>query len=212
MAFAFEDGQTIVFAGASITDCGRRGPQAPFGGGYAKNIVDLVTIRYPERNITYFNEGIGGNTVVDLRNRWHDDVLIHNPDWLTVLIGINDLHRTLNGGDPVAPDRYEKNYREILSLTKEKCGSRLLLADPFYMSADFNTGSFRSKVLEFIPEYIAVVKKLAKEFDAIHVPLHDQFQVQLRHRAADVFCGEPVHPNATGHLLIAVNILDALGW
>lgn len=46
--FAFKDGQTVVFVGDSITDCGRRGSDAPYGNGYVK--------RYPERRITFLNE------------------------------------------------------------------------------------------------------------------------------------------------------------
>jgi len=95
--FLFKDGQTVVFIGDSITDCGRRGPDAPYGNGYVKLAVDLITAKYPERRITFLNEGIGGNTVEDLRNRWHDDVLRHRPDWVSVMVGINDLHRVLRG-------------------------------------------------------------------------------------------------------------------
>src|SRR4051812_47492548 len=93
--FLIQDTQTVVFAGDSITDCGRRAEHAPFGSGYVRQTIDLITARYPERRITFWNEGIGGNTVEDLRNRWLDDVIRHQPDWLCVKIGINDLHRTL---------------------------------------------------------------------------------------------------------------------
>lgn len=32
--FLFRDDDTVVFIGDSITDCGRRGEQAPYGNGY----------------------------------------------------------------------------------------------------------------------------------------------------------------------------------
>ncbi len=92
--FLFQHGQKVLFIGDSITDCGRRAEHAPFGAGYVKLAIDLITARYPDRHITYLNEGIGGNTVEDLHARWHDDVLVHQPHWLSVKIGINDLHRT----------------------------------------------------------------------------------------------------------------------
>ena len=34
--FLFQDGQKVVLIGDSITDCGRRGDQAPFGSGYVR--------------------------------------------------------------------------------------------------------------------------------------------------------------------------------
>jgi lysophospholipase L1-like esterase len=159
------------------------------------------------------NKGISGNTVADLRERWHDDVLVLKPDWVSILIGINDVHRTLRD-EPTAvpPDRYERLYRECLSLTKERTTARLVLMEPFYISTDTETDSWRTKVLRALGEYRAIVRRLADEFGAIFVPLHDLFQEQLRYRPADMFCPEPVHPNSVGHLLIAHAWLKAMGW
>jgi lysophospholipase L1-like esterase len=208
----WSQGQTIVFAGDSITDCGRRDTAAPYGSGYVRQTIDLVAARYPDRRLHYINAGISGNTVQDLRNRWHDDVLRHRPDWVTIKIGINDCNRTLNNRpDPVPPALYEKCYRDILLRTRE-AGARLVLIDPFYISTDTHEGSHRTRVLRFLQEYLVVVKHLAQEFDALHVHTHDLFQEQLKYRSADSMCPEPVHPNPTGHLVIAHGLLQALGW
>jgi lysophospholipase L1-like esterase len=210
--FKLQDGQTYLFAGDSITDCGRRGAAAPLGEGYARLATQLITARYPERRINYINVGIGGNTVQNLRDRWHDDVLIHRPDWVSVKIGINDLSRTLhNTPDTTPPDVYETAYRGILQRTKE-IGARLILIDPFYISTEPGPDSFRKKVLDLLPEYLSVVEKLAKEFDALHVHTHQLFQEQLKYRPADYFCPEPVHPHTSGHLIIALGLLEVLGW
>ncbi|MBI3923430.1 MAG: SGNH/GDSL hydrolase family protein [Armatimonadetes bacterium] len=211
--FALQDGQTVVFIGDSITDCGRRSEQAPYGGGYVKATIDLITAKYPQRKVRYFNEGIGGNTVEDLRNRWHDDVIFHQPDWLTIKIGINDLHRSL-GNPPTAlpPDIYERLYREILQATREKTKAQIVLIDPFYLSTDPDPGSFRNQVLKLLPDYLQVVEKLSREFSTLHVRTQEKFMEQLRHRPADVLCPEPVHPYLSGHLVIALGLLEALGW
>jgi lysophospholipase L1-like esterase len=167
----------------------------------------------PALKLNLINKGISGNTVADLRERWHDDVLALRPDWVSVLIGINDVHRTLrNEPTAVPPDRYEQLYRECLLLTKERTTARLVLMEPFYISTDTETDSWRTKVLRALDEYRAIVRRLADEFGAIFVPLHDLFQEQLRYRSADLFCPEPVHPNAFGHLLIAHAWLTAMGW
>jgi lysophospholipase L1-like esterase len=42
------------------------------------------------------------------------------------------------------------------------------------------------------------------------VRLHDVFQRQLQYRDADTFCPEPVHPNHTGHIVIAQALLAAM--
>jgi lysophospholipase L1-like esterase len=210
--FQLQDGQTFVFAGDSITDCGRRDTAAPLGNGYVRLATELITTRYPERNINYVNAGISGNTVQNLRDRWSDDVLFHKPDWVSVKIGINDLHRTLaQTAETTPPDVYETTYRGILQRTKDS-GAKLILIDPFYISTESNADSFRKKVLDFLPEYLSIVEKLAKEFDALHVRTHDLFVEQLKYRPADYFCPEPVHPYASGHLVIALGLLEVLGW
>ncbi|MCS7187936.1 MAG: SGNH/GDSL hydrolase family protein [Armatimonadetes bacterium] len=213
MAFKLQDGQKVVFIGDSITDCGRRDVAPPLGNGYVKFVADLISIRYPSLSVTIVNKGISGNTVADLRERWHDDVLVLKPDWVSVLIGINDVHRTLrNEPTAVPPERYEQLYRECLTLAKERAGAQLVLMEPFYISTDTETNSWRTQVLRALDDYRKIVRKLACEFDAIFVPLHDLFQEQLRYRPADMFCPEPVHPNNVGHLLIAHAWLTAMGW
>lgn len=210
--FKVSSGQAFLFVGDSITDCGRRDQCAPLGNGYVRQTVDLVTARYPERKIRFINEGIGGNTVRDLQARWTDDVLFHSPDWLSVKIGINDLHQHLGGGQGLGPSDYEKAYRDILTRARNRSNPRMILIDPFYMSADHGRADGRGAVLKLIPDYIKAVHKLAKEFGALLVKTHDLFQTQLKHRPADMFCGEPVHPNLKGHLVIAHGVLKELGW
>lgn len=210
--FQFQSGQTVVFTGDSITDCGRRGDQAPFGNGYVARAIELIGARYPERDIKFVNTGIGGNTVQNLRDRWQDDVLAFKPHWVSIKIGINDLHRTLHSTpEATPPDVYEKTYRGILGRTRE-IGARVILIDPFYISTETHTDSFRKKVLDFLPEYLNIVETLAKEFEALHVHTHELFQKQLKYHPAEYFCPEPVHPYTSGHIVIAHGVLNALGW
>ena len=211
-SFLFKKGETIVFIGDSITDCGRRDQFFPYGNGYAKMVIDLVTACYPEKSFTYFNEGISGDTVEGLHNRWHDDLIFLKPDWVFILIGINDLHCFLADSTTLAPDRYEKLYRAILERIKQETKAKLILMEPFYISNDFKSDNFRSLVLKTIPDYIKIVRRLAGEFDALLIKTHDIFQEQLKYRAADTFCAEPVHPNATGHLVIAHELLKAINF
>jgi acyl-CoA thioesterase-1 len=210
--FKLQDGQTFLFVGDSITDCGRRDAHKPLGEGYARRATELITARYPERAINFINTGISGNTVQNLRDRWHDDVLNYQPDWVSIKIGINDLHRTLaQTPEATPPDVYETAYRGILERTR-KSGAKIVLIDPFYISTETDASSFRKEVLDFLPEYLAIVEKLVKEFETLHVRTHELFVQQLKYRPADYFCPEPVHPYASGHLIIAHGLLEVLGW
>ncbi len=205
------DGQKIMFIGDSITDVGRRGAAFPLGDGYVRLFRELAIAAHPEWELTIINKGIGGNTVEDLWNRWDDDCLRHEPDVLSILIGINDLHRTLFNRDfPVPPDRFAELYASILQRAMDECSPRTILLSPFYISRDSHEGSNRAKVLAVLPDYIAVVKDMSERFGTAFVDLHELFQRHLATREPDEYCPEPVHPHRTGHLVIANAVLATL--
>jgi lysophospholipase L1-like esterase len=210
----FQGGEKVLFIGDSITDCGRSGLAPPLGDGYVSLFVDLVTGLYPERRVSWINRGIDGNRVSDLQARWEDDVVREDPDWLLVLIGINDLHSHRFGGWPdnegVSPERFRTGYDEILVRTKQKTRARLILISPFYISLEQDPASPGGRVLELLPRYINIVREMSQIHGAQFINLQEMFERQLRFRPAETFCPEPVHPNRTGHLLIAQKLLTEL--
>ena len=145
-----QDGQTLLTQGDSITDAGRRGDAAPYGHGYVSIFRELITAMYPEHDITLINKGIGGNRVTDLQERWDDDTIRHQPDWLTIMIGINDLHGYLrNPAEPsaVSPERFREGYDWILSRTRSETDARNVLLEPNYISKRAKA-TIRSRVQE----------------------------------------------------------------
>lgn len=212
MKTKIRNGQTILFIGDSLTDCSRRGPDRPLGHGYVKMFADMMIIREPEKRINIINRGIGGNTVLDLRERWHDDVMRHRPDWLSVKVGINDLHKTLRQmPEAVPPKLFRELYDEVLSRTRKtfpKC--RILLIDPFFLSTERSKTSFRRDVLDIMPDYLRTVHAMSRKYRTRMVKTHEIFQKLLKRYEPDVFAPEPVHPNFTGHLVIAEAVYSAL--
>jgi lysophospholipase L1-like esterase len=211
MALRIKNGEKILFIGDSITDCGRRDAAAPLGNGYVKLFNDLLIGREPEKRITIINKGIGGDNVVGLKNRWTDDVLRHSPDWLSIKIGINDLHSTFGNPAGVHPKVYAEAYDDILARTRKalpKC--RILLIQPFYISIESAPNTWRRQVQDLLPAYLNIVAGLHRKYGTRIVKTHALYQHLLRYHDADAFCGEPVHPNPTGHLVIAEAVYSAL--
>jgi lysophospholipase L1-like esterase len=167
---------------------------------------------YPERDICLTNRGISGNRVIDLQERWHDDTIRHQPDWLTIMIGINDLHGYLtNPEEPraVPPARYRESYDWILSRTKAETDARIVLFEPFFFSIS-PKDTLRSRVLQLLPEYIGVVHDMADKHDTLLVETQRVCSYHLTFRDAEQFCPEPVHPYRSGHLIIALELLKTL--
>lgn len=215
MPTVLKSNETILFIGDSITDCGRRDDQhKPYGCGFVNMFKDMLTIRDSEKQIHLINRGIGGNTVEDLRSRWHDDVLAFRPDWLVVKIGINDLNRFLcnQGSIPLPPETYEEIYDQLLALTRRALpGCRFLVIGSFYGSNDTIPDSYRAKVAALLPAYLAAAARVAAKHEARYLDLQGIFTAKLKIQAADLyFPKDPVHPLSTGHFLIAESVYAAL--
>lgn len=117
----------LVFAGDSVTDMGRAMPDgegisgtSAWGNSYVNLIGGYLGAEYPEMQIRVINQGISGNQSRDLLARWDTDVLAKKPDWVSILIGINDVWRKFD-----APYLYHlhvdiKDYQQNLEKMIEK--------------------------------------------------------------------------------------------
>jgi acyl-CoA thioesterase-1 len=182
----------IVFIGDSVTDCGRRDDAPDYlGEGY----VRLIAGTLPERRI--INVGINGNRVVDLRDRWHIDVVEQKPDILSVYIGINDTWRRYDSNDPTAAESFEADYRACLADIGG--ASRLILVEPFVLPVNDEQERWH----EDLDEKRAVVARLAEEFGAGFVPLQSVLAAAAEDRGATSLAQDGVHPTEIGHRLIA---------
>ncbi len=206
------DGQAILFTGDSITDCGRGYPVGKgnrLGNGYVSFVDGLLSANYPERSITILNTGVSGNRVIDLESRWQQDVLKLKPDWLSVMIGINDVWRQFDSPyerQQVDISRFETVYRNILVQTRAEIDG-LVLMTPYMIEPEL-ADPMRAQM----DRYGQVVRQLAAEFDAIFVDVQAAFDAYLRHRPPQTLCDDRIHPNTTGHIIIAKAFLQAIAF
>ena len=210
-----KNGQTLLFIGDSITDCGRRDAStAPLGCGYVKMLHNLFVIRQPASRIQIVNRGIGGNTAEDLFSRWHDDVIVERPDWLAIKIGINDCNRFLC--DPVAsakqsPDAFRDYLTRCLQMTRAALPSvKLLLITPFFLSRDRGTDPYRGRVSALIRQYQEAVRELAQSNGTLLLDSQAAFERVLAHRLPSEFSTDMVHINEAGALLLAEAVYEIL--
>ncbi len=206
----FQSGDKVLFIGDSITDCGRRDAHAPLGHGYVRKITELITAKYPERDITYVNKGIGGDIVEGLENRWDTDVIAEKPKWLSVKIGINNASR--QHGEGVSSEEYlpvwEACYRRILTRAKTELDASLFLFEIFYIEEDVEA----PRPLD-VDAYNASIHKLAEEFEARLIPTNAAFDNAVAARPGALWTTQDgVHPNAEGHTLMALEFLKQAAW
>ncbi len=203
-------GQTLLFIGDSITDCGRARPVgegAGLGDGYVSLLDAELRAQFPDRPVRVLNTGISGDRVPDLAARWDGDVLAHRPAWLSVMIGINDVWRHYDQPrmrDQVDADRFEKTYAALLEATRPQLAG-LVLMSPFFIEPDRGDPMRRQ-----MDAYGAIARRLAERFDAVFVDAQAAFDRALVHQTNRSLSHDRVHPNRTGHQIIARAFLDGL--
>lgn len=189
--------RTIVFAGDSITDAGRREDPARLGDGYVRLIAD----RLDGTGVRVVNAGISGDRVRELAVRWDEDVLARHPDVVTVLIGVNDMWRRYDQDDPTSAAEFRAGYDALLAtLTDRGEGASLILMEPFLVPVSDEQRAWREEDLD---EKIAVTRDLARAHGAVLVGLDAVLAAAARERGPEAIAGDGVHPTPYGHGIIA---------
>lgn len=197
---AFRTGARILFQGDSITD-GNRGrsedPNHILGHGYAFIIAARYGASFPERDLTFINRGVSGNTVSDLAARWQEDCIGLHPDIVSILVGVNDTLYKL----PVAD--YERTYDALLARTIASNPSvRLVLCAPFSLPVGDRKEAFAAWY-SGVKERQDVVARLAVRYHAALVELQPVFDEACTRAPAEHWIWDGVHPTYSGHELIA---------
>jgi lysophospholipase L1-like esterase len=204
----------LVLIGDSITDCERARPigEGLFGAvgkGYVSLVEGLLAAIHPDRAIRVVNMGTSGDTVLNLKARWQTDVIGLQPDWLSVMIGVNDVWRQFDLPRQteihVSPAAYEKTLRELVRQTRPSLKG-LILMSPFYIEPN-RTEAMRARM----DQYGAIVRKIAARHDAVFVDTQAAFDSVLRHLHPNAIARDRVHPNIIGHAIIARALLNAIG-
>ncbi|MFQ9873311.1 MAG: SGNH/GDSL hydrolase family protein [Oscillospiraceae bacterium] len=203
-----EKNSLVLLQGDSVTDAQRDyADDTNMGFGYANILTAMMKALHPEANIRFLNRGISGNRVRDLSSRWEADCLSIKPDWLSILIGINDCWRRYDSSDPTTAQAFYEEYRRLLTRTKESLpDTKIILMDPFVLHINPERASWR----EDLDPKIQAVRALASEFKTMYIPLDGMFAAASIQSAPDVWAADGVHPTQAGSALIASAWLRAV--
>jgi acyl-CoA thioesterase-1 len=202
---------TIVFIGDSITAAERhRQAYAPLGFGYVHFAGNFLLARYPQLGLKIVNKGVSGDTLLDMRQRWERDCLAWRPNVVSVLVGINDVWQLTMEPDRAAtaanPHEYEVTFGQLLAQTRQRCGCRLVLMEPFMFCHDPENEVFRA-----LTPYVEAVRRLADRYDATAVFLQREIDRLLATVPPEKWSADAVHPHLWAHAWIAQRWLEATG-
>ena len=178
-------------------------PNHLLGHGYAFIISSREGADYPERQLTFINRGIGGNTSVDLAARWQTDTLDLKPDVLSILIGVNDVGHPLKADQPFSVEDFEKRYDKLLADTVAALPHvKLILGDPFFALGKGTTAHIE-QWKTIMPQMRAVLARLGEKYHAPVVHFQTVFDDALKRAPVDYWIWDGVHPTYSGHALMA---------
>lgn len=205
----------ILFQGDSVTDCGRsRENNSNVGDGYPVLIKSQLGYDFPNE-YEFFNRGVSGNRVVDVYARIKADILNLKPDYMSILIGVNDVWHEVLFNNGISADKYEKIYSMLIEEIKQELpDTKIMILEPFCLngSATENTEDIPDRWNIFNTE----VKKRAERAKAVadkyglpFVPLQKKFDEFAAKTSTGYLLADGVHPTAIGHELIAREWINA---
>ncbi len=209
--FALHDGDRVVFYGDSITQ----------DGGYCQLVEAYVTTRFPRRDVSFENAGVGGDTV---RGGWagtadvrlERDVIARRPSVVAIMLGMND------GGykrfDPTTLAAFADGYAAIVHRLRQALpGVRLT----FLLSSPFDDVSRKP---QFAPGYDDALRRLGCYLATLggrEKATVVDFRTPLNAGLAALIASSPelarqlipdrVHPSPAGHVVMAAALLRAWG-
>jgi lysophospholipase L1-like esterase len=172
--------KTVVCFGASLT-----------AGTVSFNYLHLLEERPSLADFKFVNHGVNGDLAWNGLQRLHR-VIAENPDFVTVLIGTNDVNATLSERNllryhafnhlPVPPtlEWYEQNLRAIITRLKTETRARLALISLAVIGEDPGHEGFRR-----VFPYNEVIRRIAQDENIAYLPLHERMVAYLREHEAD---------------------------
>ena len=205
----------ILFQGDSITDCDRaRGNDAHVGTGYALLVKSQLGFENPGE-YEFYNRGISGNRIVDLYARIKADIINLAPDYISILIGVNDVWHEFGVHNGVDADKYEKIYCMLIEEIKEALPDvKIMIMEPFCLRgpATDNTEEQPDKWDVFnteVQKRAEKAQKVAKKYHLVYVPLQEKFNEAAKLEENTYWLVDGVHPTPMGHELIKREWLKA---
>lgn len=206
--------KVILFQGDSITDCGRdrKNPDS-LGSGYARFVAADLGFDYPGE-YTFYNRGISGNRIVDVYARIKLDIINLKPDYMSLLIGVNDVWHEIARENGVDTAKFEKIYSMLIEEIKEALPDiKIMILEPFVLndtrtcSDEENPGRWELFDTQ-VREKAAVARRIAEKYGLTFVELQSKLD-ELDAAHPCYWTREGVHPTVYGHELITREWLSA---
>ncbi len=203
-----KDGDTVVFLGDSIThQC-----------LYTQYVETYCFTRYPGSRIRFHNSGVGGDRAVDALGRFERDVAAFDPDYVTILLGMNDGR--YKAFDREVFDTYERDMKTLLDQIAETGAKAVVMTPTIHDAraarlAEKDRGepanTYYNGVLALFGERLwEEAHRRGLGYVNLRGPLEDITAEQRKTDPAFTMIPDSVHPRETGQVVMAVALIDQM--
>jgi len=202
--------KTVMFTGDSITDCDRARPIGDgfgkMGNSYVSRIFVDTWADFPTNNVHYLNSAISGNTTKMLLDRFDSDVLAYRPDYVFMMIGVNDAWRHFDGSrftqTLIYPKQSGSNMEEMIKKTLA-AGAVPVIISPYFLDNN-HEDPMRKMVDQINAEY----KSIAEKYNVGYIDVQSVFDEYLKTGSSYILSSDRVHPKSVGISIISRTIYN----
>lgn len=209
----FNSDFVITFAGDSITDNGRDKEirkDMYLGNGHVSAFKAYMMAEYGIENApVVYNTGSSGATSVAMMQSFEKDVHATKPNYLVVMVGINDayLEWTSNYGNEV---QYKTKLTQMMQYYGKNYDKVLIIA-PYYLDKPELTDSNRAL---YVQKYMDAAKSVAEKFDnAVFCDVqsaYDAYLDRIGYTKLNRLSPDKCHITTEGNWILLDAILKAL--
>ena len=191
--------KTLLFLGDSITDCNHYFDPENLGYGYVRMIEKQINT--PDKNYQVQNFGNDGFTIPALRRLWQRKGLNLKPDFITILIGINDLAVIKNTGitPSVGLAQFREQYQALIEDIRLMTDCPILLMEPFIFPHPAEYATWETE----LHQMNKFIHQLAVDNGLFFLPLWEDLLSAAKKDGFSEITTDGIHLTAEGHKILA---------
>lgn len=212
----FKAGDRVCFVGNSITNAGE----------FHHNILLYHITRFPNVPATVFNCGVSGDDTERVIRRMENDILVNKPTKAIIMLGMNDVRRSLYSEKPAtdpgtlkqrdeAIEIYKANYEQIVQTFLSKNISVVLQKPSIYdQTAKLPTANGLG-VNDALKQCADFIQHVAQKYQLATVDYWTimttiNAEIQKKDSTATITSKDRVHPQSTGHFIMSYQFLKSM--
>ena len=202
--------KTFLFQGDSVTDAGRnREDDYDLGFGYPRMVAEYFEKKYPAQ-FSFVNTGTSGDTSACIYARMGTEILNIHPDYMSLLVGFNDISHLITNNDGIAPHRYEQLLCMLIEdVTEALPDIKIIMLEPYVLKG-VSTEPNWIELNPGVRNNASIAKRVAEKYGLPFVTLQDKFDALCSEKPADFWVQDGIHPTENGHRVIADELIKAI--